>query len=127
MKSKLIASCGMNCMICVAYLREKNKCPGCRNMTSKKYWKKCVIRNCPIIKKNKWKFCSNKCEKYPCQRLRSLDKRYKSKYGMSMIENLNTIKNKGIKKFLKEQEEKYKKAGKILCIHNKKYYSPTSS
>ena len=30
MKSELIAPCGMNCGICYGYLREKNKCPGCR-------------------------------------------------------------------------------------------------
>lgn len=29
-KISLIAPCGMNCSICMAYLREKNKCPGCR-------------------------------------------------------------------------------------------------
>jgi len=126
MKSKLIASCGMNCMICVGFLREKNKCPGCRDMASKKYWRKCIIRNCPIIKKNKWKFCSDKCEKYPCQRLKNLDKRYRTKYGMSMIENLELINSKGIRIFLKEQEKKYEKDSKILCVHNKRYYPSTS-
>lgn len=25
----LIAPCGMNCGTCIAYLRDKNKCPGC--------------------------------------------------------------------------------------------------
>ncbi|MDD5456566.1 MAG: hypothetical protein PHV30_05985 [Candidatus Margulisbacteria bacterium] len=29
MKPALIAPCGMNCAICLGYLREKNKCPGC--------------------------------------------------------------------------------------------------
>ncbi len=28
----IIAPCGMNCSICMAYLRGKNKCPGCRGI-----------------------------------------------------------------------------------------------
>ena len=29
-KTRLIAPCGMNCAVCLGYLREKNKCPGCQ-------------------------------------------------------------------------------------------------
>jgi hypothetical protein len=29
-RKELVAPCGMNCGICIAYLREKNKCPSCR-------------------------------------------------------------------------------------------------
>lgn len=32
----LIAPCGMNCGTCIAYLRDKNKCPGCRITSSGK-------------------------------------------------------------------------------------------
>lgn len=122
MKSNLIANCGMNCSICVAYLRDKNKCPGCRNQKNSNYCKKCIIKNCKIIKKNKWKFCRPKCEKFPCQRLKGLDKRYKNKYNMSMIDNLNQIENKGIRFFLAQQKKKYQKGNKIICVHNKKIY-----
>lgn len=121
MKTKLIAPCGMNCNLCVAFLREKNKCPGCR--TNKiEYCRKCTIRNCAIIKKNKWKFCSVKCEKFPCTRLKNLDKRYKTKYSMSMIDNLNFIHKKGIRNFVKKEINKWTKKGKVFCVHNKKYY-----
>jgi hypothetical protein len=124
MKSELIAHCGMNCNICVGFLRDKNKCQGCKSKDKKnsKYCSKCIIKNCEIIKKNKWKFCSAKCEKFPCRRLKDLDKRYKTKYNMSMIDNLNVIENKGIREFLKQQKKKYIKGGKVLCIHNKNLY-----
>jgi hypothetical protein len=46
------------------------------------------------VKKN---FCF-KCEKYPCDKLKHLDKRYRTKYVMSMIENLENIKKNGIKR-----------------------------
>jgi hypothetical protein len=41
-----------------------------------------------------------------------------------MIENLNTIRSKGITAFLANQREKYKcpKCGGIICIHNKKCF-----
>ena len=121
MNVKLIAPCGMNCGLCVGYLREKNPCPGCRSMGVSKptYCKTCIVKNCLILKNNKLKFCSDKCDKYPCKRLRDLDKRYKLKYGMSMIENLNHIKTLGIKKFVENEDKRWKcpKCGKMLCVH----------
>jgi hypothetical protein len=51
-----------------------------------------------------------------------LDKRYRTKYGMSMIENLEFIDKKGIRKFLKNEEGKWTRKGKTLCVHNKKLY-----
>ena len=88
MKAGLIAPCGMNCSLCVAYLRDKNQCPGCRSIDSGKtseYRKNCIIKNCDQLKKNNWKYCSDKCEKFPCKRLKNLDKRYRNKYEMSMV------------------------------------------
>ena len=48
MKSSLIAPCGMNCGICMAYLREKKKCPGCRVADTNKAITviRCKIKNC---------------------------------------------------------------------------------
>jgi len=121
MKNNLIAPCGMNCGICLGYLREKNKCPGCRDMDKNKpgYCRKCIIQNCEILNKNKWKFCSDKCEKYPCKRLKNLDKRYKIKYGMSMIENLENIKKLGIRQFVRNEKARWKckKCGSTICVH----------
>ncbi|MFC1789726.1 DUF3795 domain-containing protein [Patescibacteria group bacterium] len=119
MKSNLIAPCGMNCNLCVAYLREKNRCPGCKK-AGEKFHTSCTIKNCNKIKKIC--FCSNKCEKYPCRRLKILDKRYRTKYGMSMIENLMFIKKHGINKFLKQQGAEYVSEKGIFCVHDKKYH-----
>jgi len=121
--SKLIAPCGMNCGICSGYLREKNKCPGCREMSNNPdYCKKCIIRNCKVLKEKNLKFCSEKCDKYPCKRLKNLDKRYRIKYGMSMIENLTYIRDKGIRKFIQNEKQRWIKDSKIFCVHNKNYY-----
>jgi len=43
----LIAPCGMNCGTCIAYLRVKNTCPGCRVYSDDKA---VSVRRCIIIK-----------------------------------------------------------------------------
>ncbi len=117
----LIAPCGMDCRLCLGYQREKNRCPGCkkRDAYESSYGRKCIIRSCQILKDNKMEFCSSKCEKYPCKRLKDLDKRYRTKYQMSMIENLENIKKLGLKKFFDNQKKKWtcKKCWELLCVH----------
>lgn len=125
MQTKLIAPCGMNCALCIAYLREKNRCPGCKAIYIHKpiTRTRCKIKNCGVIKKNNWKYCSIKCKRFPCDRLKSLDKRYSTKYGMSMINNLKNIDKNGIKKFIEMEKDKWIKGNKIFCVHDKKYYN----
>jgi hypothetical protein len=128
MKTRLIAPCGMNCAICSGYLREKNTCPGCRGMDESNpgYCRKCTIRHCEILKEKGMKYCSITCEKYPCKRLRALDRRYKTRYGMSMIENLEFIKKNGIRTFLKHEKQRWIRDNKIFCVHTKKYFEITA-
>lgn len=122
MREELIAPCGMNCRLCVAYQRDKNRCGGCRNEIDIKYKTKssmnCVIKNCPVIKSNKSGFCFE-CDKFPCQRLKQLDKRYRTKYHMSMLENLEFIKEYGLNRFLEREKSKWicKECGEIVCVH----------
>ena len=117
----LIAPCGMDCRLCLGYQREKNKCPGCRKRDAYKasYGRKCFIRSCLVLKEKGMEFCSEKCEKYPCKRLKDLDKRYRIRYGMSMVENLENIEKLGIKKFFNNQNKRWacKKCRGLLCVH----------
>ena len=48
-------------------------------------------------------FCGE-CAAFPCRRLRQLDLRYRTKYGMSMLANLEAIRTFGIRKFVALQE-----------------------
>jgi hypothetical protein len=116
----LIAPCGMNCGTCIAYLREKNRCPGCRVYSSDKAIsiQRCIIPKCIHLDKTTSKFCYD-CEKYPCKRLKQLDKRYRTKYKTSFIENLMIIKEKGIDTFLvfESKRRTCPKCGSGLSIH----------
>jgi len=119
-KSSLIAPCGMNCRLCHAYIREKKVCPGCYgndNLKSKSC-AMCRIKNCEIIQAGKVRYCFA-CEKYPCANLNHLDKRYRTKYGMSMIDNLEVIKHSGMRNFIKQEKERWacSTCGEIICVH----------
>lgn len=117
MFAELIAPCGMNCRLCSGYIRKKNPCPGCRGEYSQKprYCVACKIVNCELRTEP---FCH--CEK-PCRRLKELDKRYSTKYRMSMLENLKYIHERGIEAFVKREEARWAcpHCGEILSVHKK--------
>ena len=119
-KRSLIAPCGMNCGTCLAYLREKNRCPGCRVSYADKAVsvQRCIIINCIYLEKTKSKFCYE-CEKFPCKRMKQLDKRYRTKYKTSFIENLLMIKENGITYFLDFESKRRtcQNCGSTLCVH----------
>lgn len=118
--NELIAPCGMNCGICVAHLRAKNRCKGCwgDNEHKPKHCVKCAIKNCVLLDKTNSKFCYD-CEKYPCSRLTQLDNRYRTNYNMSMIENLSSIQKNGLEKFVKDEYNRWacKNCGGTICVH----------
>ncbi len=125
MKEELIAPCGMNCGLCISYLAKKNElnkkglkrvyCDGCLPRG-----KNCLHMgdSCPLLANGQVRFCYE-CEDFPCKRLKSLDKRYSTKYHMSMIENLKAIKENGMESFLEEQNSKWAcpDCGEMICCH----------
>ncbi len=119
--SRLIAPCGMNCGVCIGHLRDKNRCLGCREMSEGKpeSCRKCTIMNCKIRSDKEMPFCSDKCEEFPCTRLKNLDKRYKAKYKMSMLENLENIKKFGVAKFVESEKKRWKctRCGGLVSVH----------
>jgi hypothetical protein len=126
MKEILIAPCGMNCALCASYLAMKNDlksqgvmrsyCAGCRPRG-----KNCAFmkKNCDLLGNGLVQYCYE-CKEFPCRRLEHLDKRYRTHYRMSMIENLTYIKKNGMEKFLKKEEKKWRcpECGGTICCHN---------
>lgn len=126
MEERLIAPCGMNCGVCVSYLAMKYDlkkqglarayCAGCLPRG-----KNCAFmkKTCDLLGKGLVRFCYE-CADFPCRRLKALDKRYRTKYHMSMIENLEFIREHGIERFLRQEESKWRcpECGETLCCHN---------
>lgn len=118
--ANLIAPCGMNCSLCSGFLRSKNKCPGCSGNDSNKpqHCIVCKIKHCDELKSDGQKFCFS-CSKFPCRRLQNLDRRYKTKYRMSMLENLENIRKNGLASFIDHEKERWNcpQCGGIICVH----------
>ncbi len=119
-ETSLIAPCGMNCGICLAQLRPDNRCPGCHgdDANKSKSCIRCIIRNCETIKSNDSGFCYE-CPRFPCRRLKELDKRYRTKYAMSMLENLEAIRTLGLLGFVGKEKERWRcpDCGGTICVH----------
>lgn len=97
-----------NGAICIGYLRDKKKCLSCNVECDIKpeYCRNCIIKNCEHLKRSNSGFCFE-CPKFLCRRLKQLDKRYSTKYHMSMIDNSTMIKETGIELFLINEKEKW--------------------
>ena len=120
MDAIMIAPCGMNCGLCLGHQRDKNQCLGCRidAPNKRKSCTQCSIVKCDNRKGNQMDYCYV-CESYPCKRLKNLDKRYQEKYNMSMLENLEYIKNRGIDMFVVNEKKRWKcdTCDNIICVH----------
>lgn len=125
---QLIAPCGMNCGICIAFFgytldgkKRKQTCNTCRSRKSKCAF---IKQQCNKLASKQIEYCFE-CAIFPCEHLKKLDERYRNNYRMSMIENLNYIKSNGVKQFLKHEQERWKcsNCGGTICVHNKKCYS----
>lgn len=126
MKEELIAPCGINCALCICYLAMKNDlnkkgfhktyCAGCLPRGKNCAYMK---KQCKLLGEGLVRFC-HECADFPCKRLKNLDKRYRTKYHESNIDNLNFIKEHGIEEFLAKQEQEWRcdKCGGVICCHN---------
>lgn len=116
----LFACCGMNCMACYRHCFPTKPCSGCRSGEVPYKPKHCL--NCPIkdcIENRGYQHCYE-CSDFPCEKIKRLDKTYRTRYKISLIKNSRFVKEKGIPSFLKEQAQKYtcSKCGGIISLHD---------
>lgn len=119
MNNASIAPCGVNCDTCIGFQRDKNRCAGCNSTGNKPYHcTVCSIKMCEHKSGDEKTLC-NQCDMFPCRRIKDLDKRYRTKYRVSLIENLNTIKDIGLTQFIELEEGKWtcSSCGQLLCVH----------
>ena len=121
MEPKFIAPCGINCFVCSGFQRKKDPCSGCNGTGYKPtYCQTCIIKHCSNLTENNLVFC-NKCLRFPCKRLKQLEKRYRTKYGVNIYENMKRIEQDGLTQYIKDEEIKWqcKECGDLLCMHKK--------
>ena len=105
----------------MVYVRDKNGCLGCKagDEGKSKSCLACTIRNCELLRSGESAFCGSDCERFPCPRLKRLDARYRTKYRMSMLENLRAIRDVGVEAFVASERERWvcPGCGGLQCVH----------
>ena len=124
---KMLAPCGMNCMVCSRHCYHKNPCPGCfslgasvtgRAFTAPIQEKNCDIRHCAQERALSELFPSELSEKAALSlcglfrlSLRSLsealEKRFRIRYDIDLSANNEEIRCAGAAEFLRMQKEEF--------------------
>jgi len=116
----MLASCGLNCYACYAHVRTKNRCEGCRGdvATLPKHCLQCAIKNCSL--QMNVDFCVD-CPRFPCMRIKRLNKRYREKYQTDLIESMIRFRAIGAEAYLAEERAKYTcpQCGGVVSIHSR--------
>ena len=115
----MFAPCGMNCKVCYKHCCYKKPCAGCLNNDKGKpeHCRKCKIKDC--VKHKEISYCYE-CSQYPCKRMRDLEKSYRTRYGVSLVENSRFVKQYGISAFLERQRKVYccPSCGGVISLHD---------
>ena len=119
MDANSLATCGVLCDLCLGFQRKKDTCVGCNEEGFKPYHcTVCSIKLCPEKHGDPRALCSA-CQKFPCRRIKALNKRYVARYGEDLLDNFRRCEESGISAFIEEREEFWKCAscGELLCVH----------
>lgn len=115
----MFAPCGMNCMVCYKHCYHKKPCLGCLNSDRGKpeHCRKCKIKGC--VRERGLSYCYA-CPAYPCKQIKYLEKSYRTRYGASLMENSQFVKEHGPAAFMKRQKERFTcpACGGIISIHD---------
>lgn len=117
---RLLAACGVNCAACQAYLRTgKNRCGGCQGPDELKRGKSCTNcakKLCAAGQGLDWCF---QCERFPCTDVKRLDKTYRTRYGINLVQNGVDAKRLGPDVFMRQQRARFTcGCGGVICQHD---------
>lgn len=120
--ASMLAPCGMNCFVCYKHLKNKKPCRGCWGEEAAKpeHCRKCDIKDCAI--EQGCSFCFE-CPTFPCAIIKRLDKSYRQRYQVSLIENALQIKTAEVQQFLSEEKNKWTcgECGGVIGLHDGLY------
>ena len=116
---KMLAPCGVNCIACHSHLKKKNPCLGCwaQEEDKSKHCRECKIRTCMMKKGIAYCF---ECSTFPCEIIARLDKSYRQRYQMSIVEDAKRLKEAGSKRYLLEEKKRWrcKACDGIISMHD---------
>lgn len=110
-------------MVCYKHCytkKQRTPCPGCigEDTGKPKHCRSCKIKNC--VRQKGLIYCY-KCSDFPCKLIRNLEKSYNKRYGESLAENTNIVKDNGIAFLMDKHNKKYccAKCGGVISLHDK--------
>ncbi|MBC5706417.1 DUF3795 domain-containing protein [Hungatella sp. L12] len=117
--SQMFAPCGMNCMVCFTHCSTKKACGGCLGNDESKpgHCRTCLRKNCAA--ERELSYCYE-CSDFPCRRIRDLDRSYRKRYGVSLIEQSLFVKENGMELFLRNERKRYTctACGGVISLHD---------
>ena len=116
----MMAPCGITCAACYAHVRRKKPCPGCRSLEAGRpgYCDRCKIKACAVSRGLDLCF---QCPNFPCTLVKHIDKRYRTSYQTSLIENGSRARAVGVEQHLREEQAKWTcpECGGTISLHHK--------
>ena len=117
---RMIAPCGMNCAVCYVHLRDKKPCQGCLGADVHKpnHCRACKIKACADEKGVAYCFA---CADFPCPTIKRMDKSYRARYQVSLIDYGRAIKVDGMEAFLAAQVAQWTcpHCGGAISLHDR--------
>ena len=118
-QANMLAPCGITCAVCYMHLRTKKPCPGCLAQDDGKpaHCRECKIKDC--ASEHGVHYCFE-CRSFPCASIKRLDKSYRQRYQVSLIENGLRIKTVGTDRHAREEQLKWTctQCGGVISLHD---------
>jgi len=105
-ENSMLAPCGINCKTCYKHCYSKKPCSGClvNDIGKPEHCRKCKRKEC--AEANGYTYCYE-CEKFPCKLIKSLEKSYNDRYGISIVANSIKVKEQGLDAFMEKERIKW--------------------
>lgn len=105
----MFAPCGVNCAICYVHANPRKygkACGGCLadGQGKPQHCLTCKIKQC--IAEKGATHCFN-CGNMPCKLVKNLDKSYRKRYRVSIVENNLAVLKSGISQFMVQERDKW--------------------
>lgn len=115
----MLAPCGMNCLVCYKHCLSPRPCGGCREGGGQMptHCRRCAIRAC--AKGKGLRLCAA-CPQFPCQPVKRLDRNYRTRYGVSLLENGRVAAEEGPAALLQREARRWRcpVCGGVVSLHD---------
>lgn len=122
LEADMLAPCGMNCAVCYVHVgmrKHGRRCAGCLRSDEGKpeHCRVCKIKTCAA--ERGFRRC-HECGGFPCKLIKNLEKSYKKRYHVSLVENSLAVRELGLGTFMERDRRRWTcvKCGGAFSLHD---------